>query len=313
MTNSSPALQIAGAALRTSFRDSTVLLLTALFLAMVLLSAWLGWSATQTINAIYAAAVKVMTAQGVTIPPNPVSEGSALSLLRNMSIYVALLGALAALVFGHLAIAADRKSGVLPLIASRPVSRSAYATGKILAIITAITGLTLFAALVNVGTLLILPGLALAPDTWYRLAGFYAVSALYMAAFGFLAALCAIEHRSESMALLVPVTVWLVLTFVLPQVTANISPLAALNPLSATAALPVGPFFTITDAVFGPLSLAEAYRSLSTEFLQLAPDHLPRRSVPSSLMTMISFNIVLAAGFIYSAVRFDASRSDFNE
>ena len=313
MKSVSPALQIASAALRTSFRDSTVVLLTALFLAMVMLSAWLGWSATQTINAIYAAAVEAMKAQGVTIPPNPVSEGSALSLLRNMSIYVALLGALAALVLGHLAIAADRKSGVIPLIASRPLSRTAYAGGKLLAIVAAVAGLTMFAALVNVVTLLILPGLVLEPGTWLRLAGFYGVSALYMTAFGFLAALCAIKFKSESMALLVPVAVWLVLTFVLPQVTANISPLAALNPLSATAALPQGPFFTFTDTVFGPLSLAEAYRSLATEFLQLAPDHLPRRSIPSSLFTMITFNLVLACGLVFSATRLDASRSDFND
>ena len=313
MLKSSHVIQIASATLRSSFRDSTVLLLTVLFLAMVLLSAWLGWSATQTINEIYAAAVKVMAAQGTAIPPNPVSESSALSLLRNMSIYVALLGALAALVLGHLAIAADRKSGVIPLVASRPLTRISYATGKIIAIVISILGLMIFAAVVNVATLLLLPGLILAPDTWFRLAAFYVVSVLYMTAFAVLAGYCAIKFKSESMALLAPVTVWLVLTFVLPQVTANISPLAALNPMSATAALPVGPFFTFTDTVFGPLSLAEAYRSLSAEFLQLAPDRLPRRGVPSSLVTMILFNLVLFAGFIHATIRFDASRSDFNE
>ena len=313
MGSSSKSIQIAVSSLRSSFRDRTVLLLTILFLAMVLLSAWLGWSATRTINAIYFEAVKFMTAQGVIIPPNPVSEGSALSLLRNMSVYVAILGALAALVFGHLVVATDRKSGVIPIIASRPISMSSYAIGKIIAIVIAILGLSLFAALVNVVTLLILPGLVLAPDTWVRLAGFYMVSALYMTAFGLLAALCALRLKSESLALLLPVTIWLVLTFVLPQVTANISPYAALNPLSATAALPVGPFFAFTDTVFGPLSLAEAYRSLSTEFLQLSPDHLPRRSVSSSFLTMVFFNIILAIGFIIAARCFDASRSDFND
>jgi ABC-type transport system involved in multi-copper enzyme maturation permease subunit len=304
---------IAMVTLRNSFRDNTVLLLTALFLAMVLLSAWLGWSATQTINAVYAAAVKAMTVKGVVIPPNPVSEGSALSLLRNMSIYVALLGSLAALVFGYLAIAADRKSGIIPLVATRPLTRNAFAGGKILAILAAICGLTLFAAIVNVLTLLILPGLTLAPDTWTRLIAFYGVSALYMSAFAMLAALCAIWFQSESMALLAPVAIWLVLTFVLPQVTANISPMAALNPLSATAALPSGPFFTATDAVLGPLSLAEAYRSLSAELLQLSPDNLPRRSIPSSLATMLVANLALAGAFIFSATRFDASRSEYNE
>ena len=306
-------LVIATATMKASLRDRTVLLLAALFLAMVLLSAWLGWSATQTINAIYASAVQMMKAQGVAIPANPVSEGSALTLLRNMSIYVALMGALSAIVFGHLAIAGDRKSGIIPLIASRPIARRSYAGGKFLAILSAVLGLVLFAAVVNILTLLILPGLTLAHDTWFRLIGFYCVSVLYMSAFALLAAICAIKFNSESMALLVPVTIWLVLTFVLPQVTANISPMAALNPLSATAALPSGPFFALTDTVLGPLSLAEAYRSLSTEFLQLSPDNLPRRSVPASLITMIGFNFVLAWIFLRAVSKFDASRSEFND
>ena len=313
MGTDSKTVLIGVATLRNSFRDSTVLLITALFLAMVMLSAWLGWSATQTINAIYAAAVNTMMAKGVDIPPNPVSEGSALSLLRNMSIYVALLGSLAAMVFGNLAIAADRKSGVIPLLATRPLTRSSLAWGKILAIAVAIFGLTLFAAAVNVATLLILPGLALAPDTWIRLSEFYGVSALYMLAFALLAALCAVRFHSESMALLVPVAIWLVLTFVLPQVTANISPMAALNPLSATAALPSGPFFAVSDALLGPLSLAEAYRSLAADLLQLAPDNLPRRSPSSSLATMITANLALAAGLVFSIARFDASQSEFND
>ena len=313
MGRASPALQIVAAALRTSFRDSTVWLLSALFFAMVLLSAWLGWSATQTINAIYAVAAKAMAAKGVEIPPNPVSEGSALSLLRNMAVYVALLGSLAALVFGHLVIASDRKSGVIPLIVTRPITRKTLAIGKILAIVAAVAGLTLFAAAVNDMTLLVLPGLVLAPDIWTRFAEFYGVSALYMLAFALLAALCAARFRSESMALLVPVAVWLVLTFVLPQVTANISPMAALNPLSATAALPSGPFFAVTGTVLGPLSLAEAYRSLSADFLQVSSDNQPRRGDFSSLATMIIANLALGAGLVHAILGFDASRSEFND
>ena len=313
MSGTSKVMQIAFATMRNSSRDNTVLLLTAIFLAMVLLSAWLGWSATQTINAVYAAATEALAAKGVSIPPNPVSEGSALSLLRNMSIYIALLGSLAALVFGHLAIAADRKSGIIPLITTRPISRNTIAAGKITAIILTIFALTAFAAIVNVLTLLILPGLTLAADTWIRLIGFYGASMLYMLAFALLAAVCALKFQTESMALLVPVAVWLVLTFVLPQVTANISPMAALNPLSATAALLSGPFFAATDTFLGPLSLAEAYRSLSAELLQLSPDNLPRRSIQVSLATMLFANAALIIGLVFSMRGFDASRSEFHD
>ena len=165
----------------------------------------------------------------------------------------------------------------------------------------------------NVLTLLTLPGLTPTTNTWIRLIGFYGASMLYMLAFALLAGVCALRFRTESMALLVPVAIWLVLTFVLPQVTANISPLAALNPLSATAALPSGPFFAATDTFLGPLSLAEAYRSLSAELLQLSPDYLPRRSISAALATMIVVNVALVAGLVFSMCNFDVSRSDFND
>lgn len=307
------AVHVMTAALRTALRDSTVLLLTLLFLAMVLVAAYLGWSATRTVELIFAAAVVSMKAHGQVVPANPLNETSALALLRNMSIYVALLGALAAIVFGHLVIATDRKSGVLPLIASRPVTRTALAVGKLGAIAAAILGLTVFAAVVNAVTLLILPDLLMTPALWARLAAFYVASALYMLAFGCLGLVCATYYRSESLALLVPVTIWLTITFIVPQITANISPMAALNPLSATAALPEGAFFAVTSAVLGPLSLAEAYRSLSSELLQLAPDNLPHQSFGAALTTLCMAVVVLAAASILAITRFDASRSEFRD
>ena len=304
---------VTAAALRTALRDSTVVLLTGMFLAMVLVSAYLGWSATRTMEQIYAAALISLKANHQTIPPDPLSELSPLALLRNMSIYVALLGALAALIFGNLVIATDRKSGVVPLIVSRPISRASYALGKLGAIATAIVALTLFAAIVNAATLLVLPQLSMTAALWMSLAGFYGVSALYMMAFGFLGATCAAYYRSESLALLVPVTVWLALTFIVPQITANISPMAALNPLSATAALPTGTFFAVTGAVLGPLSLAEAYRSLSSVLLQLCPDNLPHKSFSGAMATMLIATIGLGLAGVFAIVRFDASRSDYRD
>ena len=313
LSSFSAAAHVMAAALRTSLRDSTVVLLTGMFLAMVLVSAYLGWSATRTMELIYAAAVVSLKANHQAIPADPLSEQSPLALLRNMSIYVALLGALAALIFGNLVISGDRKSGVVPLIASRPISRASYAFGKLGAITLAILALTLFAALVNAATLMVFPKLNMTAGLWLSLAAFYGVSALYMMAFGFLGALCAAYYRSESLALLVPVTVWLALTFIIPQITANISPMAALNPLSATAALPTGSFFAVTSTVLGPLSLAEAYRSLSSVLLQLSPDNLPHQSFNSAMATMLIATIGLGLACVFAIIRFDASRSDYGD
>lgn len=61
-------------------------LLAALFVALVLVSAYLGWSATSTVNAIYAKSAVFLAAAGKPVPSNPVLDISPLSLMRNMSI-----------------------------------------------------------------------------------------------------------------------------------------------------------------------------------------------------------------------------------
>jgi ABC-type transport system involved in multi-copper enzyme maturation permease subunit len=298
---------------RLALRDRTVVFLAAMFFAMVLVSAYLGWSATETVNAIYAKAVPALQARGLAVPPNPVGEMPALSLFRNMVTYVALLGALASLVLGHQTIAADRKSGILPLLFSRPVSRSAIAAGKIAALAALIAVILLAAALINVLTMLILPGLDITGAVWTGLMKFYGVSALYMLAFGLLGALCAACFATESMALLVPVTVWLALTFILPQITANIGPMAALNPVSANLVPPSSAFFTATSTLLGPLSIAEAYRYLAASVLEIASGAGTATTAGGALASLLTANFTLAAAFTVSINRLDASRSDYRD
>ena len=120
--------------LRVALRDRTVLWLALLFLAMVVLSAYLGWSATNTVNHIYTQALPMLRATGLPVPPNPLADMPPLAMLRNMTTYISLLGALVAIVMGFQIIAEDLRSGVFPLIASRPLHRAAYAGGKMLAL-----------------------------------------------------------------------------------------------------------------------------------------------------------------------------------
>lgn len=304
---------IALASLRVGFRDRTVIWLTAMFLAMVLVSAYLGWSATHTLDAIFQKAIPVLKTLGRAVPINPASEISPLSDLRNMTTYVSLLGALAAIVLGTQLIGADRKSGVLPLIASRPVSRIGLALGKILALVLAITGILLIAAAVNVVTMLLLPGQALNGADWGSLAKFYGVSALCLTAFGLLGLFCATVAASESLALLIPVTIWLAMTFVLPQLTGNINPMAALNPIKATLVPPGGSFFNTASLVLGPFSLIDAYRSLAATILGFAPEGQPLRPMLPGLSLLIGANFLLALCVLRAIWQFDASRSDYND
>lgn len=296
-----------------ALRDRTISLLAAMFFVMVLVSAYLGWSATDTVNAIYAQAVPALKANSMPVPPNPVGEMSALSLFRNMVTYVALLGALAALVLGHQSVASDRKSGAFPLLLSRPISRSGLAAGKITSLAALVGAILLFAAVVNILTMLILPGLVVNGTVWFGLVQFYAISALYLLALSLLGAVCATIFRMESMALLVPVTIWLALTFILPQVTSNIGPMAALNPVSANLVAPDGTFFVLTAKVLGPISIAESYRFLAASVLEIASGAGTTTTWFGALATLIAANLVLAATFIFSVNRFDGSRSDYRD
>jgi ABC-type transport system involved in multi-copper enzyme maturation permease subunit len=300
-------------AIRISVRDRTVMLLAVMFIIMVLVSAYLGWSATNTVNNIYDAAVPAMKAQGLAPAANPVGEMPPLSLFRNMVTYVALLGGLAALVLGHQVIAVDRKSGVMPLLLSRPVSRVNLAFGKIVAIAATIACLLGIAAIINLLTMMLLPNLAVNGAVVAGLAKFYAVSLLYMLAFSLLGAACAVFCKTESMALLVPVTIWLALTFIVPQVTSNIGPMAALNPLSANLVQPEGLFFTITSTVLGPLSIAEAYRYLASTILEVLSGAGTTTTMTGALTSLIIANVAMACAIIFAIQRLDANRSGYND
>jgi ABC-type transport system involved in multi-copper enzyme maturation permease subunit len=254
-----------------------------------------------------------MKAQGLAPAANPVGEMPPLSLFRNMVTYVALLGGLAALVLGHQVIAVDRKSGVVPLLLSRPMSRVNLALGKIVAIAATIACLLGIAAIINLLTMMLLPNLAVNGVVVAGLAKFYAVSLLYMLAFSLLGAACAVFCKTESMALLVPVTIWLALTFIVPQVTSNIGPMAALNPLSANLVQPEGLFFTITSTVLGPLSIAEAYRYLASTILEVLSGASTTTTMTGALASLIIANIAMACAVIFAIHRLDANRSDYND
>ncbi len=129
-----------------------------LFVVLVLISAWLGWSRTTTVNAIYADAARFLQ-KVVNRLAQSVMETSPLALLRNLSIYVSLIGALAASVTGFRLVATDRRGGVLPLIGSRPLDTWTYAASRLVSLAMAMAALIALAAAVSVMTFLILPGL----------------------------------------------------------------------------------------------------------------------------------------------------------
>lgn len=303
----------AGNSLRLAARDNTIVLLTAMFLVMVLVSAYLGWSATNTVTQIYVKAVPALQALGRPVPPNPVGDTPVLSLFRNMVTYVALLGALAALVVGYQSVSADRKVGVVPLILTRPVTRTSVALGKVLAILILVAAMLVLAALVNGLTMILLPDVTLTAPVWMGLIKFYLVSFLYLSVFALLGASCAAYFKTESMALLTPVTVWLAMTFIVPQLTANIGPMAALNPVSANIVVPTASFFTYTSTILGPISIAESYRHLASGILEIASGAGQSTTTAGALTALLGAILTILAVFVAAFNHIDACRSEYRD
>ena len=311
-TANTPIRLLVAQSLATIARERTVALLALLFLVLVVVAAYLGWSATSTVNAIYLRSVDYMTAQGQTIPSNPVLDTSPLALLRNMATYVSLIGALAAIVVGHQLIASDRKAGTMPLLGTRPLRGIDLGIAKAVALLVAIAALVAFAAVINTATFLVLPEFRLDAAGWSKLAAFYATSGLYLLVFGFLGMWFGAAAKSETVGLLIPVTVWLTLTFVLPQITSNINPVAALNPVSALADAPASAFFQITGWALGPFSLAEAYRVISAQLLDfMPPTYVDRAAIPAAASLVIAA-VALGAVATRAVARMDMTKGDYD-
>ncbi len=303
-----PSAFIERHALAGLLRERTITLIAVLFVLLVLASAYLGWSATTTVDGIYASAVAWFEQNGQAAPQNPVTQGSPLALLRNLTIYISLVGAFSAIVVGHRMVEADRRAGVLPLIGTRPLDRLDYARGKIVALAEAIGGLIGLAAIVGVLTFLILPSIHVSANEWVRLAAFFGLGWFYMMTFGLIAIGSSARAQSETAGLLVPAVFWLTLTFVVPALTGNILPTAAINPVSALASAPQTAIFDWSAALLGPISLAEAYKYLGAELLGYLPAGLPPRGAVPPLVVLILTGAAAFAFALNSCLKLDMTK-----
>lgn len=291
-----PARIISRQSLSALVRDRSVLLLLGFFAAMVLVTAWLGWSATNTVNGIYADAAAYLASAGQPVPPNPVSQTAPLAVLRNLGVYISLIGAFGAIVIGQLLVETDRRAGTLPLIGARPFERRDLALGKMRALAAATGAMMAVAGAISAATLFTIPSLVVGPGDVARLALFLLAGWAYIAVFGFVALGAAARMPATASGLIAATVLWLVVTFVLPELTANVHPTAAINPVSTLANTPQSGFFHLMSTILGPFSLAEGFAWLSGDLLGFLPDGLaPRGPVPPAAMLVLA--LILATLF----------------
>lgn len=291
---------------RSLARRQTFLLMLGVLLLMTALSGLIGWSSHDTITRVYDETVRTLQAAGQTAPPNPFAAKPRLSLLNNMVIYVPLIGALLAIIIGHLSVMDDRNAGVTRVIFSRPVRRSSYFWGKLAGsafALTVIMAACLVLSAVAIG--LINGGVPTASELG-RLALFYALSGAYLLLFVLIGMIASLLLRSQSLALLAAVAVWALITFATPQFTSGLRPVASLNPVTDPVTVSSSPFFKATSKA-KPISVNEQFKALSTQILSDSAQPSSTNTV-GRIVPIAGFALVLG-GWAGWLVR----RHDFSE
>lgn len=296
---------IAASEVRGLTRRGTVRASVAVMLTMTALAGLIGWSSHHTISRVYDEATRYVATQGQAAPPNPFMLKPTLDLLANMEIYVPLVGALLALAVGHAALADETTDGVGRLVFSRPVSRRAYVSGKLLAV-AATLGLTLaLCGLLSVAEGSLVNGRVLSAGDVGRVVGFYALSWLYLLVFALVGMAAVALTGRRPMALLAALGTWLIVTFTLPEFVSGLHPVASLNPVTAPAGTSQR-FFAITSHA-SPVSLFERYKDASAQLLQLSPTSAP--AGPASwLVPLLAAALGLAALTLAAVSHHDYAR-----
>ncbi len=250
-------------------RQRTFLGLLATLLVMTALAGVLGWSSHRTIVGVYDESVKLLATAGKPAPQNPFRLKPTLSLLSNMVIYIPLIGALLAVVLGHVSLADDETNGVGRLVFSRQVTRTTYVIGKIVSAAAVLVAILAVSLVVSALSLVIVNRSSPNMAEIGRLATFYGLSWLYLMVFALVGMATVLITRRRSLALLSAMGVWLVITFAIPQITSGLRPTQSLNPITDPVSTSQA-FFRATSKARS-FSIVEQYKKISGQILQTSP------------------------------------------
>lgn len=290
-----------------SLRRQRVFVVTVgILLSMTALAGLIGWSSHTTILRVYDEATRYLAAQGRAAPPNPIDLKPSLALLANMEIYVPLIGALLALIVGHLAMADDATTGIGRLLFSRPLRRPAYVAGKAVAVAIALAATLLACAVVSAVEVGLVNHAAPTLGELGRIGLFYALSWLYLLAFAVVGMVAVLLTDRRPLALLGALGVWLVVTFAMPEFTSGLHPVASLNPVVDPVSTSQR-FFQITAHARGA-SLFEQYKAASAQLLAIDPVREPWGQIALRALPIAALAAVAGAAGAWLVGRHDYSK-----
>lgn len=261
-------------------REKLAQALLAVFVAMVSLSSFIGWLTNKNVTGIY----RKVKDQGLTSAPNPFANVAPLYYLRNTVIYLVLVGALLAIVLGVASIIRDRKAHTLDLVLVRPLSSNSYLFGKLAGVALWLATILGLVGVISWTSIAFIIGKPMPGTDSVRLAFFFATSLLFLLGFVLLGMVCALYSSRETSALLIPISIWSVITFVLPQIGTADHPVSLLNPVPAIANQ--GGAFSVLNSIFSPFSVTEQFKKVSSSILG-NPDYVGKPTAGATVLVAV--------------------------
>lgn len=249
------------------FRENTFLLILAIFIFMSVLSTVIGWSSQQTINNVYEAAVLELNSLGKPIPPSPFGNVAPLEIVKNMIIYIVLIGALLSIQCGHTIAVNDRKAGVTRILFAKPFYRAEFFWGKVLSTLQILILALFLSLVVSIFSIILLGNLSF--SSFKGLLFFYMGAFIYLGGFALLGLFFGIFKDSSTKAILIPLLIWVAITFALPELGSALYPTGSLNPVLPQTNILDSPVLSAIHSIVYPFSISEQFKEFSINALQL--------------------------------------------
>lgn len=280
--------------LRTARRERLPMILLAVFFVLIAAATFIGWMTHTTVTSVYNEALR----EGATSQPNPFLLVAPLDSVKNIVIYISLIGALLAIVMGVQSALRDRKAKVLGMVLSRPLHRRAYAAAKLSGIMLWLAGVLGVAALMTWVSVWIVRGQPVPLGQVGQLMLFFFVSWCFLLPFAAIGLWSGMSSRQETTALLLPILIWALIMFIVPQLGTAAEPISFLNPVPAQVAS-TGPFFSFNQHFLQPLSYIDHYKAVSSVVLQ----YTDASSLAVQLSEAIGLALATTAAYIFVSPR----------
>jgi ABC-type transport system involved in multi-copper enzyme maturation permease subunit len=309
----SKKLELARKDIKLLLEDKTFILILLIFLFMSLVSSYISWSSQHIVLQVYDEASRLVMQTGNPLPPNPFASVPPLAIMKNMIIYIVLIGALLAIALGHIIAVNDRRAGVTRILFSKPFSKFDFFTGKILAT-TGTLIIALFLSLIA-STISVALIREMSLSLFSNIIAFYILSFVYLAGFAYLGIFFGLHAKNSSMAILLPLLVWIVITFALPEFGSALYPTSSLNPVLPDTTILNSPVLTTFHSIAYPFSISEQFKEAAVSILGLPVTDMNIASFPQgSRILIITIWFFGALGLSYYAVKkFETAQGDIYE